>query len=144
MRKILRIVFLFILSTLFSCEKGRLFINCPDCYEEEPLETDIDIKINVGENNQEILINVYEGNLEDSVLYRSFYTTNPFGFTSNTSIRVLVNKKYTITATYFISDTKYIAVDSATPRVIYDKEQCDNPCYLVYDQKCDLRLKYTK
>jgi hypothetical protein len=57
---------------------------------------------------------------------------------------VPINKKYTATATYYKSDIKYVAVDSATPRVKYDKNQCDDPCYFVYDRVVDLRLKYTK
>ena len=142
MRKILRILFLFLLSTLFSCEENGLFINCPDCFEEEPFETDIEIRLKIVTNWwAPTLINIYEGNLEDSILYKSFHST---GTNVMTTVKVPINKKYTITATYYISDSEYIAVDSATPRVRYDKEQCDNPCYLVYDRKCDLRLKYTK
>ena len=141
MRKVFRIIFLLILCTFFSCEESPLFINCPDCTEEEPLETDIEIKLESRTDGANTLINVYEGNLEDSVIYTSFYTS---GNNSQTSVSVALNKKYTITATYFKTNNKYIAVDSATPRVKYDKEQCDNPCYMVYDRKCDLRLKYTK
>ena len=141
MRKVFRIIFLLILCTFFSCEESPLFINCPDCTEEEPLETDIEIKLESRTDCANTLINVYEGNLEDSVIYTSFYTSSN---NSRTSVSVAINKKYTITATYFKTNNKYIAVDSATPRVKYDKEQCDNPCYMVYDRKCDLRLKYTK
>ena len=141
MRKVFRIIFLLILCTFFSCEESPLFINCPDCTEEEPLETDIEIKLESRTDGANTLINVYEGNLEDSVIYTSFYTSSN---NSRTSVSVAINKKYTITATYFKTNNKYIAVDSATPRVKYDKEQCDNPCYMVYDRKCDLRLKYTK
>jgi len=141
MRKVFRIIFLLILCTFFSCEESPLFINCPDCTEEEPLETDIEIKLESRTDGANTLINVYEGNLENSFIYTSFYTSSN---NSLTSVSVAINKKYTITATYFKTNNKYIAVDSATPRVKYDKEQCDNPCYMVYDRKCDLRLKYTK
>jgi len=87
----------------------------------------------------EVQINVYEGNIDDSVLYSSFKTSG-----TQTTIPVTLNKKYTVTATYYISDNYYIAVDSATPRVRFEKTQCDDPCYYVYDKKIDLRLKYTK
>jgi hypothetical protein len=86
-----------------------------------------------------ILINIYEGNLEDSVLYDSFQASG-----TQATIPVTINKKYTVTATYYIPDNYYVAVDSATPRVKFDKTQCDDPCYFVYDKKIDLRLKYTK
>jgi hypothetical protein len=54
---------------------------------------------------------------------------------------VTLNKKYTLTATYNIQDNTYVVVDSATPRVRFDKDKCDDPCYLVYDKKLDLSLK---
>jgi len=55
---------------------------------------------------------------------------------------VSLNKKYTVTATYQIDGDTYIAVDSAFPRVKYTKEQCEDPCYFVYDRIVDLRIKY--
>jgi hypothetical protein len=87
----------------------------------------------------EAQVEIWEGNLEDSILMGS-YTSLSKTFTQ----QVTLNKKYTITATYYVSDSKYIAVDSATPRVKYEKAQCDDPCYYIYDKDCDLRLKYTK
>jgi len=56
---------------------------------------------------------------------------------------VSINKKYTITATYFFG-AKYTAVNSVTPRVRYSKDQCDDPCYYVYDKTVNLKLKYLK
>lgn len=129
-------LFLFLLLTAcFSCEEYGLIINCPDCTENEPLDTNIDIKVDLNPGTA-TLINVYEGNLEDSVLYSSYNTS-----ASKTSVLVTINKKYTFTATYYILSDKYVAVDSATPRVKFNKDQCDNPCYFVYDRICDLRLK---
>jgi hypothetical protein len=86
-----------------------------------------------------VLINVYQGNLEDSILYNSVSVS-----TTSTIINVTLNKKYTVTATYHLGDNYYTAIDSATPRVRYEKDLCDNPCYFVYDKTIDLRLKYTK
>ena len=139
MKKILKFIFLLILAVSFSCEEQGLIINCPDCTSEEPLKTNLEIMLRISIDGSTTLINVYEGNLEDSVLYRSFTSS-----TALTMIPVTINKKYTITATYFIPDDYYIAVDSATPRVKFDKKRCENPCYFVYDRVIDLRLKYTK
>jgi hypothetical protein len=136
MKNILKLILLFILTVCFSCEEKGLLVNCPDCFEEEPTDTNLEVKLDIGQNKAPILVKVYEGNLEDGVLYTSTYA-------SGTSISILVtlNKKYTLTANYYISDDCYITVDSATPRVKYDKSQCDNPCYFVYDRGIDLRLK---
>jgi len=84
------------------------------------------------------LITVYEGELEDSVIYKSALSGGDYY-----NFQVKMNKKYTVTAKYQINGYTYIAVDTATPRVKYTKDQCEEPCYFVYDRKIDLRLKYT-
>ncbi len=86
----------------------------------------------------QVKLNIYEGELEDSVLYRSVFPTG-----SVYNISVVLNKKYTVTATYFIDGNTYTAVDSATPRVRFTETQCEEACYFVYDRELDLRLKYT-
>jgi hypothetical protein len=139
MRILIKILLVFAFICSFSCEDQGLIVKCPDCYSEEPLETNLEVKLDAAPSGHQTIINVYEGNLEDSVLYNSFRTT-----VSHTTISVTLNKKFTVTATYSVNDDFYIAVDSATPRVKYDKTQCDDPCYYVYDKGIDLRLKYTK
>jgi hypothetical protein len=74
-----------------------------------------------------------------AILYGSY---SPSG--TQAMIPVTINKKYTLTATYYIPGNYYITVNSVTPMVRYEKAQCDNPCYYVYDRIVDLRLKYTK
>jgi hypothetical protein len=123
----------------FSCEDQGLIIKCPDCMSEEPKKTDLNVKLDNSYSGYQTVVNVYEGNLEDSVLYSSFEVTG-----NHTSVTVSMNKKFTVTATYYIPDDYYIAVDSATPRVRFDKTKCDDPCYFVYDKDIDLRLKYLK
>jgi len=122
----------------FSCEDQGLIVKCPDCTENEPLKTELEIKLNLSDyGSLSTLITVYEGNIEDNVIYDTFQTKD-----DNTRITVSLNKKYTVTATYFIPDNSYVAVDSATPKVRFEKSQCDSPCYFVYDRILDLRLKY--
>jgi hypothetical protein len=139
MKKIKKIVFLLILIISFSCEEQGLIINCPDCTTDKPEKTNLEIKLDKNDFGTEILINVYEGNLEDSVIYSSYYAS-----AAKSTISVILNKKYTLTATYHIPYSVYVAVDSATPSVRYSKDQCENPCYFVYDRVVDLRLKYTE
>jgi hypothetical protein len=140
--KTMRKVKLFLLITtifIFSCEDQGLIVKCPDCRTDEPKQTDLEVKLDSEIFGNLVLIKVYEGNLEDSVLYYSVSVPS-----SSTTISVTINKKYTLTATYHIGDNYYTAVDSATPRVRYEKDLCDNPCYFLYDRTIDLRLKYTK
>lgn len=138
--KILSKTFLIIVFMFsISCEDKGLIVKCPDCLSTEPSQTDLEIKLDKGINGSATVINVYEGNLEDSVIYETFQTSS-----SSTSVTVTLNKKYTVTANYYLSGNYYTTVDSATPRVKYEKSQCDDPCYFIYDKKLDLRLKYTK
>ena len=131
------LVIIFVLC--FSCEDQGLIVKCPDCLSDEPSKTDLNVKLDDAYYGYQTIINVYEGNLEDSILYRSFEVTG-----NHTSVTVSLNKKFTVTATYYIPADYYVAIDSATPRVKFDKTKCDDPCYYVYDKDIDLRLKYTK
>ena len=139
MRITLKLFLLVILVLSFSCEEQGFFVKCADCTSEEHVNTNLEIKLDLSSNGYYTLINIYEGNLEDSILYTSQQTN----ITYFLKVSVAINKKYTVTATYFIPDNYYTAIDSATPRVKYEKDQCDDPCYFVYDKVIDLRLKYT-
>jgi hypothetical protein len=146
MTKRKKILFLIVLVIFFSCENQILFVNeqiflvkCADCTAEEPLKANLEIKIDLNNSGTATVIKVYEGNLSDSILYATY---NAHG--TGIPVAVLLNKKYTLTATYSIRDVFYIAVDSATPRAVFDKNQCNSPCYYVYDKVVDLRLKRTK
>ena len=86
----------------------------------------------------ETIIRIYSGNLEDSVLLGTLIATS-----KDLTYTATINKKYTITATYFMSDASYTVVDSILPGVKYVTDQCADPCYIVYDKKVNLRLKYT-
>ncbi|MGA2407332.1 MAG: hypothetical protein ABSF81_11365 [Bacteroidales bacterium] len=138
MKIIFKLLLFLILVFCFSCEEQGLFVKCPDCTAKEPDRTELEFKLDFS-YRVTILIKIYEGNLDDSILlYSDRIFTAPFNY------EVTINKKYTATATYDIQNNEYIAIDSATPRVKYEKEQCDDPCYFVYDKIIDLRLKYTK
>jgi hypothetical protein len=138
--KITTKIFLLITFVLcFSCEDKGLIVKCVDCYPNEPVKTELELKLDLAYFGTETLINVYEGNLEDSILYSSYTVTG-----ESKTVTVTLNKKYTVTATYYVPYDYYTAIDSATPRVKLEKSQCNDPCYFVYDKTIDLRLKYTR
>jgi len=139
MKILSKIILFIVILCCFSCEDQGLIVKCSDCLDDEPVDVLLNIKVDSNHSSIETIINVYEGNIEDSVLYSTVKTID-----SNASIKVTLNKKYTVTATYKEQDDIYIAIDSATPRVRFEKSQCDNPCYFIYDKILDLRLKYTK
>lgn len=135
MKEIIRLAFFLTLVISFSCEKMDLVVNCSECTPEEPQSARLSIKLEyIGEN---VVVKIYEGELEDNILKASFNTISPEMYHS-----VSLNKKYTVTATYILGGRTYIAVDSATPGVKYVKDQCDDPCYYVYGTTVNLQLKY--
>jgi len=129
------------MTILFSCEEQPLFTNCEDCYPEEPTETNIVMKLdpNFGNSSPTIVtVKVYEGNLEDNILLEEYNTKS-----AKFEIMVDLNKLYTFTATYNDGNgNTYIAVDSATPRIRFEKNICEEACYWVYDKVVNLRIKY--
>lgn len=136
MNAILKIAGLLALIICFSCEGKVWFVNCTDCQENEPGESNVKIKLT--ENGTTVEIKIFEGKLEDNILYSQYYANG-----SEFTVPAGLNQIYTFTATYNIGSKTYIAVNSAMPRVKYETSQCEDPCYFIYDNVVDLRLKYT-
>jgi len=145
-----KIFFIFLVFTLlFSCEydedvlKDFSIINCNECTADEPFAAVIRIKLadpyKFGSADERIFIDIFEGNLEDEVLFMSYVTSG-----SETNLSLPINKKYSITATYYIDNKTYIAVNSVTPRVKYNDSSCDEPCYYTSPGSLNLKLKHTK
>lgn len=137
MTKTVKLIFLTALTIIFSCEDSNLITNCNDCSPNEPEIARLEVKTSVHVSRTSVVLRIFEGNLEDSILYRTFY---PTGTITETSVNI--NKLYTVTATYNTLKGTYVVVDAAKPGVKFEEDLCDEPCYLVYNRKIDLRLKY--
>ena len=133
--KFIRVTMFLIAVAAFSCEEP-LIINCEDCLYEEPVEASLNIKVTSGWQRSRVLISIYEGDLEENILFHSFEISG-----SETSYSVPLNKKYTLTATYSGQSATYTTVDSVVPRVKFDDQQCDNTCFYIYDNNVNLELK---
>jgi hypothetical protein len=140
MKRAIKILFLLIISVLFSCEKFNDFPGCSKCKAEEP--TRAQLRFNFESSwGVPMYLKVYEGDLSDSILIAThiYSTYLPFEY----KINVALNKKYSATGTYEINKQKYIVVGATKIGVVYEKERCDDPCYYVYNDIIDLRLKKT-
>jgi hypothetical protein len=139
--KIIKYIFFLILLIVLSCDEHGLIINCSDCSSDEPKTATIEIKLDrFKTSSYSATVKIYKGNIEDSILIVTFQATE-----ISLKYSVTINEKYTFTATYTTSyGENYIAVDSAYPRVRYETDQCDEPCYFVYDKAVNLRIKYTR
>ncbi len=128
---------LILLTIFFSCEDEIVVgIICSDCNSEEPLEAGLDLKLDGDFGSSAINITIYEGSLEDSVVFKNFQTVS-----KKRTVMVPINKKYTITAQYLRNGITYLAVNSAFPRVRYDTKNCDEPCFWIYDKTVNLKLR---
>ena len=87
----------------FSCEKPLTgFINCSQCISDEPVTAKLEIRLS---SFTIPTVNIYEGYLEDNILYESFTAS-----TDKVIREVPLNKKYTMTAVYRL-DNKVIIVN---------------------------------
>ena len=141
MKKILLYIFIIFFTVFFSCDETAFLVNCHDCYPDEPESATLVLKLDKnfsGGLQPAAVVRIYLGNIEDKTVLNTFYVSH-----RNWEIDVALNRKYTITATYTDNHgTKYTAVDTAYPRVKYEKNQCENPCYYVYDRFVNLTIKY--
>ena len=135
-----KFILIFMLFVVFAaCENNRKTV-CSKCVNDSNGDSKLCVHISlIGDNPSKYPVKIYEGPLEnnnlliDTVMY---YDYDEF--------YVMPDKEYTVTVKYVIGGNTYIAVDSARPKIKYDDSSCDMPCYYVYDNIIDLRLKYTK
>ena len=137
MNRFFKILFLLVISILFSCEKLLEFPGCSECKTEEPTRGQLKFKFESG-FGVPVELKVYEGDLSDSILLATHTLTN---FAPDYKINVALNKKYSATGTYVINKIKYIVVGATAIGVGYEKERCNDPCYYIYDDLIDLSLK---
>lgn len=138
MKTVSRILIFIIGTVLFSCEKPLWILRCHDCVEKEPSTVTIVVRLNPSSlTNHSTEIKVYSGHTEGDILLGE-YTT----FAEKWYHTVPLNKKYTISASYYNSGRYYTATGSVLPGVRYEENLCDAPCYITYDYKLDLRIKY--
>lgn len=123
-----------LISVLFSCEE-IIIIDCTECVTNEPMEALLEIKLE--ESQQGAIITIYQGNLEDNIIFMQFSSFSEVAY-----MDVPLNKSYTLKAEYRMGEITYAAVNSVQPRVKFEEEKCTDPCYFLYDKKVDLRLKY--
>lgn len=138
--RILIVALVLTMSMTSSCEKEFLvFVNCSQCLPEEPEFANIRIRVLIDPSiTTAPLINVYEGTGTEGRLIYSYKQMNE---TSN-SVEVALNRTYTFEAIYYAGSTVVRCIDSVRPSVKYTKSDCDEPCFYIYNNKVDLRLKY--
>lgn len=124
---------------LFSCEEGSL-TDCGECYSGSDYNVDLNI---VFRNPERVPVNpvvtLYEGNISDSIIISRTRIIDPYSYMYHHAI---LYKDYSATLEFTYDGRKFITTASACPKVRYDETTCEEPCYYVYDNILDLRLRY--
>ncbi len=133
------LILVLLIMLLFSCEEGFL-TDCDKCYTGP----DFSVELNVIYRNPDRvpvnpLLTIYEGNISDSIIISRIRIADPYSYMYQPAI---LYKDYSATLEFTYDGQKYLTIASACPGVRYDETTCDEPCYFVYDNVLDLRLRY--
>ena len=128
-----------LLMLLLSCEDSFVS-DCGECYSERPEMARLTISFR---NPDYVPLNprvtLYEGAIEDSIILEQFVIEDPYSYVG---FDALLYKDYSATLEFMLDGVKYVTVDGVCPQVGYDETTCEEPCYFVYDNVLDLRLRY--
>jgi hypothetical protein len=127
-----------LLTILFSCEDSYVS-ECRDCYPEGVPLTQLKILLR---NTDYVPVNpmltLYEGPVEDGIIIRQFISEVSVSYFA---IDAILYKDYSATLEFTMDGRRYITTAGACPKVGYDKNSCEEPCYFLYDNVLDLRLR---
>jgi hypothetical protein len=132
----IKILAMLLFTLLFSCEKP-LYVNCEECYPDQPVDCIVEIMLGSdlpGQPPSEITI--YFGRMEDGIIIDSFVASYSSSFTA------LINNEYTIVASTIIDDREYRAVNSVKPEYLLIENMCTDDCYIIRHNKVNMNLKY--
>ena len=128
-----------LLLLLLSCEEGYI-TDCNECYASDNYNVVLYIRYrNLEAVPGNPIVTLYEGNVSDSLVLEKYYITDPY---SVTRYYAMLHKDYSATLEFILDGQKYIITGAACPRVRYDETTCEEPCWYLYDNVIDLRLRY--
>jgi len=128
-----------LLLLLLSCEEGYL-TNCSQCYTSEDYAVRLKISIRNPERiSENPVVTLYEGPVSDGIVIERYSIIDP-----NATIYydAILYKDYSATLEVRYDGKNYVTTAGACPKVRYDETTCEEPCWYVYDNILDLRLRY--
>lgn len=128
-----------LITLLFSCEEGSM-TDCGKCYSGSDYKVVLSVVFrNPDRVPVDPVLTLYEGNISDSIIISRTYIVDPYSYMYH---KAILYKDYSATLEFTYKGRKYVTTASACPKVRYDETTCDEPCYYVYDNILDLRLRY--
>lgn len=131
-------ILLLLMLTFGACEEGYV-TKCGECMPDGIGDVRLKIYVSQIVNSAVNVIKIYEGPIEDGILLAELTVYGDY-----TEFTGMLYKDYTVSVEYTVNGKRYIAIDGARPKVRFDEDSCDEPCYYVYDNVVDLRLEYTR
>lgn len=127
------------LLMLFSCEEGGI-TDCDTCDPGGIYQPQLTIYIR---NSEYVpanpVVTIYEGAIKDSIVLSRMSVNESYSYITYDAV---LYKDYTATLEFFLNSVKYVAIGAACPKVRFDESTCEEPCYYLYDNIIDLRLRY--
>jgi hypothetical protein len=124
---------------LLSCEEN-IVKDCGECYPGGIETATLIISFRTPDYIPvNPVVSLYEGALKDSILLARYHVAEPYSYISYDA---LLYKDYTATLEFTYEGRKYITVAGACPQAGYDDISCEEPCWFVYDNVLDLKLRY--
>jgi len=128
-----------LLTLLFSCEESFTG-DCSECYPEGVPQAQLKILY----RNPDYIpynpkVTLYEGAAEDGIIISHYVIEEVVSFIE---VDAILYKNYSATLEFWYKGRKYITTAGACPKAGYDKTSCEEPCYFLYDNVLDLRLRY--
>lgn len=128
-----------LLALLLSCEDD-IVKDCGECYPDG-IETATLIISYRSPDYFPVnpIVKLYEGAVVDGIILAEFSIENPNSYITYSAV---LYKDYTATLEFTLDGRRYITTAGACPQVGYDDTSCDEPCWFVYNNILDLRLRY--
>jgi hypothetical protein len=127
---------------LCSCQE-KVFtadVNCDECYTDKPDSVDLVIDLTFNEQNPEVEVFFYKGNIDNGTFLGSAY----FDKEHPGYFWVKSDEYYSAKAIYLSSDAKdtIIAVDGTKQKIKKVTGQCDADCWVIEGEKLNLKLAF--
>ncbi len=128
-----------LLTLLLSCEESMVK-DCGECYPGGIETATLIISFRTPDYIPvNPVVTLYEGSVKDSIILARYFIQEPHSYIRYDA---LLYKDYSATLEFTLDGRRYITMAGACPQAGYDEFSCDEPCWFVYDNVIDLKLRY--
>lgn len=135
------LILLIIFSIFSACRTEKLkeeVYECDysNCNTVEPQSGELEIKLTINSENQQVPVYIYRGNFEDNIVVDTIISEDEFF-----KFDVSLNCFYTAVAKYIKVNDTIMVIDGTEIKKL-SGYNCDSLCWTVTGGKINLKLKY--